>query len=365
MGQIKNNGVKQIKKRILAVCFVLAVAGISETTVYAEKEPTFKATEETIVAEAYVGKVNVDVLNVRTGFGAGYEQLEVNGNKIVLMDGDLVAVMASGTSKDGYLWYEVRWVEDETEYHGYVRAKYVTLTEQTAVPIPTPTPTETPTPTPDPTPTEIPTPTDTPVPMPTEAPKSNGTSKAMTAIGLVMLLLLLAAGIYLYVIKKKMDTVKTETSEKIDSLRKMQLKKEKKAGEALKENAEEKPEEPVKETAVRQKPSYEADADLLARKEHARLVNEEMMERSRFYDPAEEKKKQDELKKLSESLKEKEILKEEIDNLIPGELVYHEYFGKGVVFDNSDVKVIEIRFGTDVRFINKASCVTKKLMRKV
>ena len=120
----------------------------------------------------------------------------------------------------------------------------------------------------------------------------------------------------------------------------------------------------VRETPSKPK-TYESDATMLARKEHARAVNEEIMERSRFYDPNEEKKKQDELKQLSKSLKEKELLKDEIDNLIPGELVYHEYFGKGVVFDNSDVKVIEIRFGTDVRFINKASCVAKKLMRKV
>jgi len=110
---------------------------------------------------------------------------------------------------------------------------------------------------------------------------------------------------------------------------------------------------------------YESDAAILARKEHARMMNEEIMEKSRFYDPNEEKKKEDELKQLSESLKEKELLREEIENLSPGDLVYHEYFGKGVVFDNSDVKRIEIRFGTDVRFVDKAACVAKKLMRKV
>ena len=59
------------------------------------------------------------------------------------------------------------------------------------------------------------------------------------------------------------------------------------------------------------------------------------------------------------------ILAEEIDNLNPGDIVYHEYFGKGVVFDNTDVRRIEVRFGTDMRFIDKAGCVSKKLMRKV
>ncbi|MBQ8633806.1 MAG: hypothetical protein IJ420_09390 [Lachnospiraceae bacterium] len=125
-------------------------------------------------------------------------------------------------------------------------------------------------------------------------------------------------------------------------------------------------EEPADSYDVRPKSrGYESDAAILARKEHARMINEEIMEKSRFYDPSEEKKKEDELKQLSESLKEKELLREEIENLSPGDLVYHEYFGKGVVFDNSDVKRIEIRFGTDVRFVDKGACVAKKLMRKV
>ena len=124
--------------------------------------------------------------------------------------------------------------------------------------------------------------------------------------------------------------------------------------------------EETRETTFRpQSRGYESDAAILARKEHARMINEEIMEKSRFYDPNEEKKKEDELKQLSESLKEKELLREEIENLSPGDLVYHEYFGNVVVFDNSDVKRSEIRFGTDVRFVDKSACVAKKLMRKV
>ena len=68
---------------------------------------------------------------------------------------------------------------------------------------------------------------------------------------------------------------------------------------------------------------------------------------------------------IEEDAETKEMLREEIENLKPGDLVYHEYFGKGVVFDNSDVKRIEIRFGTDVRFVDKSACVAKKIMKKV
>ena len=89
------------------------------------------------------------------------------------------------------------------------------------------------------------------------------------------------------------------------------------------------------------------------------------MEKSRFFDPTEELEEERELKQLSESLKEKEILRDEIDGLRPGDIVYHEIFGKGVVFDNSDVKRIEIRFGTDIRFIDKAGCVAKRSMHTI
>ena len=71
------------------------------------------------------------------------------------------------------------------------------------------------------------------------------------------------------------------------------------------------------------------------------------------------------LREIAASLKEKEVLKEEIDRLHIGDMVYHEYFGKGIVRDNSDVKVIEISFGQDVRFLNKASCAAKRLLRKL
>lgn len=383
MVQITNRtNVQKIKKWMTvfgtAVCLMATAAGTSAITAYAAKEPTFQSTEETSAADAYVGEVNTDGLNVRIGFGADYEKLKVDGKSIVLHEGDLVAVMSSGTSTSGNLWYEIRWMEDGMEYHGYVRAKYVDLTDEIALPLATPTPTATPTPEPTPTPevTEEPEPTEMPVtsPEPTQAPggtteKPGGLGSALKGIGLVLLLLVLAAAVYLYFMKRKKDAVKTETAEKIDSLKNIQLERTEEEEEDTVVNIMRRRPEPqaseVRETPSRPKQSYESEATLLARKEHARVMNEEIMERSRFYDPSEEKKKQDELKQLSESLKEKELLRDEIDNLIPGELVYHEYFGKGVVFDNSDVKVIEIRFGTDVRFINKASCVAKKLMRKV
>jgi hypothetical protein len=121
-------------------------------------------------------------------------------------------------------------------------------------------------------------------------------------------------------------------------------------------------EDDVQDEEMRRYPAERQDeATILADKERARLMNEEMIRQKRNGGIAEEEK----LQEIAASLKEKEVLKEEIDRLRIGDMVYHEYFGKGVVRDNSDVKVIEISFGQDVRFLNKASCASKRLLRKL
>lgn len=352
---------------------VCLLAATPDMRVYAETEPTYQITEETEMAEPKIGVVNVSELNVRTGFGGGYDQVKVNGKLVILHSGDKVAVFSIGKSTSGYDWYEVRWMEDGVEYHGYVRGLYVDISEERAMPLATPTPLMTPTPEPTPTPEATPTPLVTPTPLatPTTIPEPMEESgfSVWKGIGLVVLFLFAAAVVYAVILLKKREAAGAETSEKIDSLKNIQIKKglEETNGKPA-HTLKRKPEvtEETQEKTVRQKSKgYESDAAILARKEHARMINEEIMEKSRFYDPNEEKKKEDELKHLSESLKEKELLREEIENLSPGDLVYHEYFGKGVVFDNSDVKRIEIRFGTDVRFVDKSACVAKKLMRKV
>ncbi len=360
---------------VLGLGLCLAAIPAPEITAWAATEPTYELTEETASAEAVIGVIRAsDGLKVRTGCGTDYDQIIVNGVGLVLDDGDRVAIMSVGESSSGRPWYEVRWVEDGVKYHGYVSGAYVTKTEELAVPLPTPTPEPTPTPTPTPTPEPTPTPVATPTPIATPTsipePKEEGGFSVLKGIGLVVALLLIAAAVYVFIMLKKRESAGEETSEKIDSLKNIQLRKSSSNAESNPINVMKRRED-MEETerealAVRPKSrGYESDAAILARKEHARMINEEIMEKSRFYDPNEEKKKEDELKQLSESLKEKELLKEEIENLSPGDLVYHEYFGKGVVFDNSDVKRIEIRFGTDVRFVDKSACVAKKLMRKV
>lgn len=361
---------------VLAIGVCLLTMAMPADIAFAKTEPTYELTELTAMSEAYVGTVNIGELNVRTGFGADYDQIKINGEYLVLDEDDEVAVMSVGKASDGNDWYEVRWVEDGIEYHGYVRGKYVTMSDRKAEPLPTPSPepTATPVPTETPEPTDAPEPTGVPAitPEPGDGEEEEDGFSLLKAMGVVVLLLVIAAAGYVFVMMKKRETAGAETAEKIDSLKNIQLRKE---PEPLPENGyainvmkrrQVLPETPQENPVVRpQSKGYEAEAAILARKEYARMMNQEIMEKSRFFDPTEEKKKEDELKQLSESLKEKELLREEIENLSPGDLVYHEYFGKGVVFDNSDVKRIEIRFGTDVRFVDKGACVAKKLMRKV
>ena len=73
---------------VLAIGVCLLTMAVPAVTVYAETEPTYELTDLTAMAEAYVGTVNVDGLNVRTGFGANFDQVKVNGKSVVLHEGD-------------------------------------------------------------------------------------------------------------------------------------------------------------------------------------------------------------------------------------------------------------------------------------
>jgi hypothetical protein len=60
---------------------------------------------------------------------------------------------------------------------------------------------------------------------------------------------------------------------------------------------------------------------------------------------------------------EKKALRLAISNLKEHDIVLHKYFGRGEVFDNSDVRLIEVRFGSDARFLNKEQLINKKLIQ--
>ena len=62
---------------------------------------------------------------------------------------------------------------------------------------------------------------------------------------------------------------------------------------------------------------------------------------------------------------EKRALRDAIDRLQEHDIVYHVIYGEGEVRDNSDVKLIEVRFNNDIRFLKKDQLVAKRELRVI
>ena len=73
---------------------------------------------------------------------------------------------------------------------------------------------------------------------------------------------------------------------------------------------------------------------------------------------------QERIDAVSKENEEKKAFRKQLDELREHDIVQHIYFGRGEVFDNTDIKLIEIRFGNDVRFLNKDALASKKLITK-
>ena len=289
--------------------------------------------------------------------------LELNGTNVTLDKDDEVAILDQAID-DGQVWYKVSFLKDENILVGYVHSSYVNLTVDIVAPLatPTPIPTATPIPTPTEKPVEV---TATPTPTVEDEIEKDGNGGGIVAL-LVVAAIAVGAFVALWYVKKHTDDMKgSDTSEKLDNLKNVPLANAPLSTDGTPIPVMKRREQPVQEEYEENR-HYQAErqdeASILADKERARLMNEEMIRQSRNGENIEEDER---LREIAANLKEKEVLKEEIDRLRIGDMVYHEYFGKGIVRDNSDVKVIEISFGQDVRFLNKASCASKRLLRKL
>ncbi len=354
---------KQMKKVLFAVlCGSLLLA--KGTYASAATEAVYEYDVERGESNVYRGVVTTYGLNVRSGAGKNNPQVELNGEAVTLDKDDEVAILDQAID-NGQVWYKVSFLKDETILVGYIHSSYVNLTVDVVEPLATPTPV--PTATPIPTPTEVPeevTATPTP-PAQDDADGADGNGGGLVAL-LVVVAIAAGAFVALWYIKKHKDDMKgSETSEKLDNLKNVPLSTGPLSTDGTPIPVMKRREQPVQyeyEEPRRYPAEHQDEASILADRERARLMNEEMIRQSRNGENAEEDAR---LREIAENLKEKEVLKEEIDRLHIGDMVYHEYFGKGIVRDNSDVKVIEISFGQDVRFLNKASCAAKRLLRKL
>ncbi len=343
---------KRAIKKICIWSIILLVIGISAPDfAYAEKIPTFAYTEETANVEAKIVEVynSVSVLDA-----PGYEnqKLQYNGSTVMLKKGDKVAGMRAYTTDYNELWYEVRWVEDNIEFHGYVYSgfkndkwvkNYCKMTDDIAenIPTPTPLPTDTPTPTPIPTDTPIPTPTAGPTPI-----QKLGKSP-IPFIFIMGVMVVLAAVAYYYLVVKRKQNNNTNSADQIKRLknaidRDAVIEREKKLYENVSGG-----------TKANRKES-------LGQGVYTVKTTEEKLTNPDDYEDDER------LRQIAQSVKEKEIIRRELEALDARDMVYHKYFGEGQVVDNSDVNNVEVKFvNHGIMYIDKEEAARKSLMRKL
>ncbi len=329
---------KAIFKYILMVLAAVAVVSVSGmTSVYAEE---FDDGDDWT---HYPGIVTGNYVNVRTGAGTKFDQLQDDaGNKIQLAGQTEVIIVDDAVADDGNVWYKVRFTKGGKTYEGFMTSSYVA--RDTDKPI---------TPSPTPTPSPVPTATATPVPdaeivdaVPTQplltqtdadVDNKEGNSKSKVLVIIFAVLIVFALFIIFVLVKSFLKQnnkkKKSHTSRKLDRMRKEQ---EDGSGNVQGKRRPEIRRAPNDGAYVREmrqevyQTNYEDDDDLLG------LINQEN--------------------------DDKKSLRAAVDRLQEHDIIIHKIYGEGEVYDNSDVKLMEVRFGNDVRFLNKDSIVSKKLV---
>ena len=360
----------------------------------------------------YEGRVSVrSVANVRTGPGTSADVLNVDGENIQLRNGDMVIILGEETNTSNEVWYHIRFTVNGTEVEGYCRSDFITRTDVTITPTPTPSPSPTPEPETEPTTEEPASPT------PTTAPEREEGGGSLTKILLIIFLILfvLAAAYiaYYFLIYKKQ--------------KEEQRMRQKQAGKTIARKRTPGEDGQVNQAVLRQgsgggpgrttgqprtgtggsrpagpRPTGSRPAGASGRTsgigtarpagstgsgsrpvqggQHTAQPKSQPKSQSQEVKPAQPVKKEPvqtapEPENNTRDLftprpqeafatEDREALREEINNLEAGDYVMHKYLGIGQVYDNSDVKLIEIRFGSDMRFLNKESCIMKRILRK-
>ena len=266
------------------------------------------------------------LVNVREGAGADqYPVTQYNGQKLQLQAGVNVIIVDEAKA-GGKVWYHVLFYVNGVELDGWVTSSYVSVVGSvTSTPTPTPEPTDTPTPTPTSTPT--PTPEITETPTPTQTPEKSKDKSPLYklfwrgVIAILVLMVVIVVTIYIY------NRVMISRGKSDEINKKMKYLK----------SVAEKPDEQQSRSSI-----------TTAKRPVVRIVEEENGE----------PKNADE----SGEADERAILRAKLDKLKQHDLVTHKFFGKGEVYDNSDVKLMEVRFGMDVRYLNKDALAAKNLL---
>ncbi|MCR5429173.1 MAG: SH3 domain-containing protein [Lachnospiraceae bacterium] len=326
MDLIKKTGLSGILKYIfLAAVIVTAIGFASVHGVHAEED------DENWVY--YVGVANGTV-NVRSGPGVEYDQItDATNEKIKLSAQEEVTIIGESPSSEGKIWYNIKFERGGILYKGYVTSSYVSKDESRTI-TPSPTPSPTPTPSPAPTPTEAPTEVPSPTPVPDDN-EGNGTTRdeifKIILIVIVIAILILVGLIVYKLLRDRKSGSEDAASRKVDRLKKLNLDN--------RESGRKVPQ--IKRLDVESSAPEEVRQDVYYKNS---------------YDSGE-----DDLKRNAEKdTDERRALRAAIDRLQEHDIVYHTTYGEGEVFDNSDVKLIEVRFGNDMRFLKKDQLVAKR-----
>ena len=288
----------------------------------------------------YEGTVTVSsALNVRTGAGTGFDQLkDESGSIIQLKPQEKVIILEDAVTDDGKAWFKVQFERDGKTYEGFASGQYIAKNEEAKI---TPSPLPTPTATPLPTPTQIETATkapNTPTPKLSDntdsaQPIESGNSKsailfvifAVIAVAVVFFGLFVVMGL----IKQNKRKNRIRNARKVDRMR---------------SNEQE-------NSGGKRRPEIRRSDDDGA---YVREVRQSVY----YTNPEDE----DELYGIKTETDDKKSLRAAVDRLQQHDIINHKVYGEGEVYDNSDVKLMEVRFGNDVRFLNKDSIVAKKLI---
>jgi uncharacterized membrane protein len=367
--RIRKNGKRILRGAMFGACFAMTVA-LFETSVTFGNELKINALVSTTQAKDedqiyYIGKVTGGV-NIRVGAGADKGQLVVAKQSVKLKKGDEVTIL-SEVMVGNKPWYEIRFKYGKKEVVGYATSTYIEKTSKTIAPTPMPTLTPEPTLTPTPVPTAIPTVEPTAIPTKTtNVAGENSTGSMILWIfgGVSMLALVIVLTISARKKRKEEFKEAKEVSKKVDKLKTMVITKDIDEKDSTEENSKNKAAGKFTKEGrpARQPIAIQHTSEVYVKNskpDNSNKFTDELAVTKELVAEDVSVKKEN----LEKDCGEKNELRIAIHALREHDIVIHKYFGKGEVFDNSDVKLIEVRFGGDARFLNKDQLINKKLLQ--
>ncbi len=306
--------------------------------------------------DVYYEGVAEGKVNVRVAAGQDNEQVTHGGERVQLKAGDRVTIIGEDMVGDK-VWYHIIFVIDGDEITGFCTSSYVEKTSKQILITPTPTPEATPTPEPTPTPEATPTPRATLTPEPTQEPEKGSEKTVNGGIIVALVVVVLAGAALIFLKSKKAQEAGKAASRKMAQLKKMKIQD---GGEDGGDNRGRRKTEVKSKVNYRETQAEQVYQDVYVKKP----ANEEFAGEGRDYAYLDQGNAEEIKANAARESEERKALRAEIEELREHDLVIHKYFGKGEVYDNSDVRLIEVRFGSDVRFMNKDALAAKKLMKR-